>query len=169
MNKKRYKCVHYEVQKAQHGHKDVFPVTLSQTGHLPEDRSGSFARVIEKSFKAKNVFVSVWCVLECSGNLFTLSTLFGKVNKQFYLIDYELHVSDTMPFSLPFLSFLLKFCYQTDYKKEYSSEVWTMDVQLLRINFSFEKKNPCKFQHYSELPWAFWVNWLCLLDDNTKN
>ena len=50
MNKKRYKCVNYELQKAQHGHKDVFPVTLSfmqksdlKTGHLSEDQFRSFA------------------------------------------------------------------------------------------------------------------------------
>ena len=54
MNKKWYKCVDYELQKAQHGHKDVFPVTLSfmqksdlQTGHLSEDRSRSFAWNLE--------------------------------------------------------------------------------------------------------------------------
>ena len=70
--------------------------------------------------------------------------------------------------SLSPFSLFSYFCYQTDYKKENSIEVWTMDVQLLRINFSFEKKNPCKFQHYSELPWAFWVKWLSLLDDNAK-
>ena len=47
---KKCKCVDYELQKAQRGHKDVFPVTLSfmqksdlQTGHLSEDRSRSFA------------------------------------------------------------------------------------------------------------------------------
>ena len=96
--------------------------------------------------------MSVWCVLECSGNLFTSSTLFGKVNTHFYLINYELHVSDTDVFFLSPFSLFSYFCYQTDYKKENSSEVWIMDVQLLRINFSFEKKNPCKFQHYSELP-----------------
>ena len=99
----------------------------------------------------KNVFVSVLCVLECSGNLFTSSTLFGKVNTHFYLIDYKLHASDTDVFFLSPFSLFSYFCYQTDYKKENSIEVWTMDVQLLRINFSFEK-NPGKFQHYSELP-----------------
>ena len=52
----------------------------------------------------------MWCVLECSGNLFTSSTLFGKVNKHFYLIDYELHVSDTdlSPLSLFSLTFPIK-------------------------------------------------------------
>ena len=52
----------------------------------------------------------MWCVLECSGNLFTSSTLFGKVNKHFYLIDYELHVSDTdlSPLSLFSLTFAIK-------------------------------------------------------------
>ena len=91
-------------------------------------------RVIEK-----NVFVSVWCVLECSGNLFTSSTLFGKVNTHFYLIDYELHVSDTDVFFLPPFSLFSYFCYQTDYKKENSIEVWTstMDVQ--------------NFKHHTEL------------------
>ena len=51
---KRYKCVDYELQKAQHGHKDVFPVSLSfmqksdlQTGHQSEDCSGSFAWYLE--------------------------------------------------------------------------------------------------------------------------
>ena len=82
----------------------------------------------------------MWCVLECSGNLFTSSTLFGKVNTHFYLINYELHVSDTDVFFLSPFSLFSYFCYQTDFKKENSSEVWTMDVQLLRINFSFEKK-----------------------------
>ena len=96
--------------------------------------------------------MSVWCVLECSGNLFTSSTLFGKVNTHFYLIDYELHVSDTDVFFLSPFSLFSYFCCQTGYKKENSIEVWTMDVQLLRIIFLFEKKNPCKFQHYSELP-----------------
>ena len=45
----KYKCADYEQQKAPHGHKDVFPVSLNlrqksdlQTGHLCEDRS--FAR-----------------------------------------------------------------------------------------------------------------------------
>ena len=51
---KRYNCVDDELQKAQHGHKDVFPVTLSfmqksdlQTSHLSEDRSRSFAWNLE--------------------------------------------------------------------------------------------------------------------------
>ena len=35
--KKRYKCVDYELQKAQHGHKDVFPVTHAKEGS--SDRS----------------------------------------------------------------------------------------------------------------------------------
>ena len=50
MNKKNYKCVDYELQKAQHGHKDVFPVTLSfmQKSDLQtEDRSRSFAWNLE--------------------------------------------------------------------------------------------------------------------------
>ena len=90
-------------------------------------------RVIEK-----NVFVSLWCVLECSGN-FTSSTLFGKVNTHFYLIDHELHVSDTDVFFLSPFSLFSYFCYQTDYKKENSIEVWTstMDVQ--------------NFKHHTEL------------------
>ena len=95
----------------------------------------------------------MWCVLKCSGNLFTSSTLFGKVNTHFYLIDYELHVSDTDVFFLSPFSLFSYFCYQTYYKKENSIEVWTiiytMDVQLLRINFSFEKK-----MQISTLFWA---------------
>ena len=83
----------------------------------------------------KNVFVSVWCVLECSGNLFTSSTLFGKVNTHFYLIDYELHVSDTDVFFLSPFSLFSYFAIKQVIKKENSIEVWTMDVQLLRINF----------------------------------
>ena len=134
--KKRYKCADYEIQKAPHRHKDVFPVTLSfmqksdlQTGHLSEDRS--FAWNLE--YWKKNVFVSVWCVLECCVNLFTLRTLFGKVDTHLYLIDYELHVLDmNVFFSLPFLS---HFCYQTDYKKENSIEVWTIDVYTTENNF----------------------------------
>ena len=54
-----------------------------------------------------------------------------------YLIDYELHVSDTNVFFLS--SFSLTFAIKTDYKKENSIEVWTIDVQWLRINFSFKK------------------------------
>ena len=57
--------MHYEVQKSQHGHKDVFPVTLSfmqrsdlQIGHLSEDRSRSFARVIASK---KRLCVCVVC------------------------------------------------------------------------------------------------------------
>ena len=71
-------------------------------------------------------------------------------------------------FSLPFLS---HFCYQTDYKKENSTEVWTIDVQwlIMRINFSF-KKNPCNFNIILSFPaWAFWVKWLSLLGDKAKN
>ena len=63
-----------------------------------------------------------------------------KVNTHFYLIDYELHVSDMDVFFLSPSSLFSYFCYQADNKKENSSEVWTLDVQLLRINFSFEKK-----------------------------
>ena len=44
--KRKYKWVDYELQKAPHGHKEVFPVSLSlrqksdlQTGHLSEGRS----------------------------------------------------------------------------------------------------------------------------------
>ena len=48
--------------------------------------------------------------IACSVNLFTLRTLFGKVDTHFYLIDYELHVSDadiffsslSLSLSLPF-------------------------------------------------------------------
>ena len=65
---------------------------------------------------------------------------FWKGEQTFYLIDYEPHVSDTDVFFLSPFSLFSYFCYQTGYKKENSSEVWTMDVQLLRINFSFEKK-----------------------------
>ena len=119
-------------------------------------------RVIEK-----NVFVSVWCVLECSGNLFASSTLFGKVNTHFYLIDYELHVPDTDVFFLSPFSLFSYFCYQTDYKKENSIEVRTMDVQLLRINFSFEKKKiHANFNIILSFP-ELSVKWLSLLDDNT--
>ena len=106
--------------------------------------------------------MSVWCVSECSGNLFTSSTLFEKANAHFYPIDYELHVSDTDVFFLSPFSLFSYFCYQTDYKKKIQSKsglvLWmfrilntaqnwvvskafcSMDVQLLRINFSFEKK-----------------------------
>ena len=94
----------------------------------------------------------MWCVLECSGNLFTSSTLFGKVNTHFYLINYELHVSDTDIFFLSPFSLFSYFCYQTDYKKEKSSEVWTMDVQLLRINFSFEKQIHANFNIILSFP-----------------
>ena len=65
-------------------------------------------------------------------------------------MDYKLHVSDTDVFFLSPFSLFSYFCYQTDYKKENSIEVWTMDVHLLRINFSFEKKN----MQISTLFWA---------------
>ena len=65
---------------------------------------------------------------------------FWKGEHTFLSDNYELHVSDTDVFFLSPFSLFSYFCYQTDYKKENSSEVWTMNVQLLRINFSFEKK-----------------------------
>ena len=48
--------------------------------------------------------------------------------------------------------FLSHFCYQTDYKKENPIEVWTMDVQLLRINFSFENKIHANFNIILSFP-----------------
>ena len=83
--------------------------------------------------------MSVWCVLECSGNLLTSSTLFEKANTHFYPIDYELHASDTDVFFLSPFSLSSYFCYQTDSKKENSIEVWTstLDVQ--------------NFKHHTEL------------------
>ena len=59
--------------------------------------------------------MSVWCVLECSVNFFTSSTLFGKVDTHFYLIGYELHVSDTDVF---FLFFSLIFAIKQIVKKK---------------------------------------------------
>ena len=73
-----------------------------------------------------------------SVNLFTSSTLFGKVDTHLYSIDsidYELHVSDTDIFFLSpsSLSFPIK---QIINKM---NEVWTMDIQLsVRIIFLFK-------------------------------
>ena len=67
-------------------------------------------------------------------------------------MDYKLHVSDTDAFFLSPFSLFSYFCYQTDYKKENSIEVWTMDVHLLSINFSFEKKKHANFNIILSFP-----------------
>ena len=75
-DEKKYKWVDYELQKAQHGHKDVF--SRSSKFHAKErssDRRSLSIFCVKLRVIEKNVFVSVWCVLECSGNLFTSSTL----------------------------------------------------------------------------------------------
>ena len=50
-----------------------------------------------------------------------------------------MHLTPMSFFSPGFLSFSLTFAIKQIVKKENSIEVWTMDVQLLRINSSFEK------------------------------
>ena len=87
----------------------------------------------------KNVFVSVWCVLECSGNVFTSSTLFGKVNSHFYLIEYELHVSDTDVFFLSSFSLFSSFCYQRDYKKKIQSKSGLWMINYCEYIFRLKK------------------------------
>ena len=86
-------------------------------------------------------------LLACSVNLFTLSTLFGRVDTHLYSIVYELNVSDRDIFFLTPSSLSLFSC-QTDYKK------FEMKCGLWMFFFCLKYSN---FQHYSELSWGFSV------------
>ena len=109
-------------------------------------------RVIEKtSLCLCGVFRMLW-------ELVYIKHSFWKGEHTFYLIDYELHVSDTDVFFLsPFSLF--------SYEKRKFNRSLDYGCSITENKFFVWKKNPCKFQHYSELPWAFWVKWLSLLDN----
>ena len=136
--KKRYKCVDYELQKAQHGHKDVFPVTSKfHAKERSSDRSPVWRsleifcvklRVIEK----KRLIVCVVC-FRMLWELVHIEHSFWK-GEHTFLSDWLWTACIWHGFPSPF-SLFSYFCYQTEYKKESSIEVWTMDVQLLRTNF----------------------------------
>ena len=123
--------------KAQDRHKDGFPVTLSfmqqsdiYTGHLSDQTSFLCVklRVI--------VFLSVWCVLAWSLNLFTL--LERSTHIFIWLIKNYMYLT-RMSFFSPLSLFLSHFGYQTNYKKENSMEVWTVDAQSWTENNLFKK------------------------------
>ena len=57
-----------------------------------------------------------------------------------------------MSFFSPLSLFSLTFAIKHIIKKENPIEVWTMDVHLLRINFSFEKKKHANFNIILSFP-----------------